>query len=44
MMKLTEELSQLKDRMAEMETDDSSKSQKIQELQLEMQELTDQYE
>lgn len=41
MMKLTEELSQLKDRLSEMETDDSTKSQKIQELQLEMQDLTD---
>ena len=41
MMKLTDELSELKDRLADIEADNESKSSKIQELQLEMQELTD---
>lgn len=41
MMKLTDELSVLKDRMGEMEAENESKTQKIQELQLEMQELAD---
>lgn len=44
MMKLTDELSQTKDRLAEMEADNEAKQQKIQEQQLEMQELEEQYE
>lgn len=44
MVKLTEELSELKDRLADIEADNEAKSNKVQELQLEMQDLTDQYE
>ena len=43
-LKLTEELHNLKEKLEEFETSGDSKVQKIQELQLEIQDLTDQYE
>ena len=41
MVKLTEEFSVLKDRHSDLENNDNFKSAKLQELQLEMQDLTD---
>jgi uncharacterized membrane protein (DUF106 family) len=43
-MKLTEELHTLKEKLEEFETSGDSKVSKIQELQMEIQDLTDQYE
>mmetsp|Transcript_32241 Transcript_32241/g.49342 ORF Transcript_32241/g.49342 Transcript_32241/m.49342 type:complete len:81 (-) Transcript_32241:977-1219(-) len=44
MLSLTEELSKLKEKLEEYQTGGDSKVQRINELQLEMQELTEQYE